>query len=153
MEFFYTLFALITTIKHATRAGCDNELQDGSVWYQTGFSVQTLLGRGSLILPCGCRYMGHLATSIRGSTYRDKEFCSLTLSGRCTSSCSTFRNTFSKNRLLRRDSSAVVKQSLTLNACLRRRPTAFIAKGLFCGSSFHSWCANPVLALPSETFH
>lgn len=30
------------------------------------------------------------------STYQDKEFCSLTLSCRCTSSWSTFRNTFLK---------------------------------------------------------
>lgn len=100
--FILALFALITVIKHAASAHDDNKVQDGSLWFPSLFTPQTL-GRGASILPSGCRYMVHLATSIRGSTYRDKEFCSLTLSGRCTSSSSTFRNPFSKNRLLCRD--------------------------------------------------
>lgn len=112
-----------------------------------------VFGRAASILASGCRYMLHLATSIRASTYRDKEFCSLTLSGRCTSSGSTFRSPFSKNRLLCRDPVDVPSRWLTLNACLMRRTTAFVAEGLFRGSSFQSWCANPVLALSLETPH
>lgn len=37
----FILFALITAIKHATRAKCDNELQDGWVWYQTIYSADS----------------------------------------------------------------------------------------------------------------